>query len=271
MRTLSELWRYREVLQNFVRRDLKNRYKSSVLGFFWSFLNPLLQILVFWVVFKHLVGMGEKNYTVTLFVVFLPWMFFSQAVLDGATCVAEHVALLKKVYFPRLMLPLTSFVANGIHFVLGLLVLGLFLAVVRVTINWPYMGLALVALLIQSATTLGFILIVSSLSVFYTDIRYLMQSVMQMWFFLSPILIPPARVLGNPNLAPLLKKLYLLNPMAPVLVAYRSIIPENEPWRVLGGMNYPLLFAWSAAFAVILVAVGWLVFRRLEWTFALQG
>jgi ABC-type polysaccharide/polyol phosphate export permease len=271
MRTLSELWRYREVLLNFVRRDLKKRYKSSVLGFFWSFLNPLFQILVFWVVFKYLAGTGEKNYTVTLFAAFLPWTFFSQAVLDGATCVAEHVGLLKKVYFPRLMLPLTSFVANGIHFFLGLLVLALFFAVVRVTVNWRYLGPALLALVIQCAITLGLTLIISSLSVFYTDIKYLMQTIMQMWLFLSPILIPPAKVLGNPGLPALAKKLYLMNPMAPVLVAYRSIIPLNEPWRVLGDVNYSLLLSWSAGFAVILLAVGIIVFRRLEWTMPLQG
>jgi ABC-type polysaccharide/polyol phosphate export permease len=271
MRTLSELWRYREVLLNFVRRDLKNRYKSSVLGFFWSFLNPMLQILVFWVVFKHLAGIGERNYTVTLFTAFLPWTFFSQAVLDGATCVAEHVGLLKKVYFPRLMLPLTSFVANGIHFALGLLVLALFFAVVRVTVNWPYLRLALLALAIQSAITLGLIFIVSSLSVFYTDIKYLMQTIMQMWFFFSPILIPPAQVLARPSLPLLVKRLYLLNPMAPVLVTYRSTIPENEPWRVLAGQNYPMLLCWSAGFALVLLIIGVIVFRRLEWTMPLRG
>ncbi|MGD0113551.1 MAG: ABC transporter permease, partial [Armatimonadota bacterium] len=106
MKELAELWRYREVLFNLVRRNLRVRYKNSVLGFFWSLLNPLMQIGVWYFVFKIILENPEKNYMAFLITGFLPWLFFNQTVLDSTACVTQEMALVKKAYFPRAVLPL---------------------------------------------------------------------------------------------------------------------------------------------------------------------
>jgi ABC-2 type transport system permease protein len=108
MRELVELWRFREVLFNLVRRNLKVRYKNSFLGFFWSLLNPLMQIGVWWLVFKVIMDMHQKDYTAELITGFLPWLFFSQCVMDSTACVTQEMALVKKAYFPRVILPLSA-------------------------------------------------------------------------------------------------------------------------------------------------------------------
>src|SRR5512147_2170828 len=114
MTEIAELWRFREVLLNLVRRNLKVRYKNSFLGFFWSLLNPLLQIGVWWFVFGILWENTEKNYMALLITGFLPWLFFSQTVLDSTACVTQEMALVKKAYFPRSILPLSALVSNFI-------------------------------------------------------------------------------------------------------------------------------------------------------------
>lgn len=270
MRAFRELWRYRDVLYNFVRRDIKNRYKSSILGFLWSFLLPLAQVVTFVIVFKRLMPMAGRNYSVELMTCFFPWLFFNQGVLDGAGCVAEHVSLVKRVYFPRLVLPLTSLGSNLIHFALSMLVLIAYFAYVRVTVNWPYLPLAALALAIQIAFMLGLMLIVSSLSVFYSDVKFLLTAAFQMWFFLTPVLYNARDLVQSGRMSPLMAKLYFLNPLAPVMMAYRSVVPPgNEPAAILP--NYYAYLGISAAVSAVVLLIGYLVFRRYEWDFALQG
>jgi lipopolysaccharide transport system permease protein len=269
MGAIQELWRYRDVLYNFVRRDIKNRYKSSILGFLWSFLLPLAQVVTFVIVFGYFWPGKEQNYSVKLMTCFFPWLFFNQGVLDGASCVAEHVALVKRVYFPRLVLPLSSMGSNLIHFGLSLVVLLAYFAYVRVTPNWPYLPLVVVALVIQVAFMFGLMLIVSSLSVFYSDVKFLLSAGFQMWFFLTPILYSARQVIASGRVPPLLKHLYFLNPLAPLMMAYKSILPMEQPSVILPQFYEYLSIA--AVVAVFSVLVGYAIFRRYEWDFALQG
>jgi len=269
MGTVRELWRYRDVLYNFVRRDIKKRYKSSILGFLWSFLLPLAQVVTFVIVFGYVWPVKEENYSVKLMTCFFPWLFFNQGVLDGASCVAEHVSLVKRIYFPRLVLPLTSLGSNLIHFVLSLVVLVVYFAYVRVTPNWAYLPVAVLALAIQIVFMLGLMLIVSALSVFYSDVKFLLSAVFQMWFFGTPVLYTASKVIETGRLTPLLKKLFFLNPLAPLTVAYRGVLPELEPVKILP--NFYTYLGISAAVAVLALLVGYVIFRRYEWEFALQG
>jgi ABC-type polysaccharide/polyol phosphate export permease len=269
MGTVRELWRYRDVLYNFVRRDIKKRYKSSILGFLWSFLLPLAQVVTFVIVFGYFWPVKEDDYSVKLMTCFFPWLFFNQGVLDGASCVAEHVALVKRIYFPRLVLPLTSLGSNVIHFLLSLVVLAAYFAYVGVTVNWPYLPLVGLALCIQIVFMFGLMLIVSALSVFYSDVKFLLSAVFQMWFFLTPVLYSAEKLLGSDRLSGVAKQVYFLNPLAPLMMGYRSVVPQQEPTAILPHYNEYL--AISAAVAVLTLAVGYVIFRRYEWEFALQG
>jgi len=269
MGTLRELWQYRDVLVNFVRRDLKLRYKSSVLGFVWSMLLPLAQVVTFVIIFKYIMRLGEENYSVLLMSAFFPWMFFSQAVLDGAVSFAANVGLLKRVYFPRLILPLTTLGSNLVHFLFAMLVLCIYFAYVRVTVNWGYLPLAALAMVIQVAFTFGLMLFVGSLSVFYSDVKFLLTAVFQMWMFFSPIVYPVRKVLETGMFPQWVKTAYFLNPMTPLLMAYRGVVPLNEPHKLLP--QYWQFLGVSAAVAIAVLVIGYVVFRRYEWEFAVVG
>ena len=283
MNDLAEAWRYRALLLNFVRRDLRVRYKNSLLGFGWSLLNPLFQMLVYLFVFRYMWGAADPNYSVKLFVAMLPWLFFSQALLDGAATVAQQVAFLKKVYFPRILLPVSTLCSNFVHFLLGLSVLALFFALRQVTIAWPHMGLALVGFAIMATFLFGLMLAASAVSVYYNDVKFLLGTLVQMWFFLSPVLLPPDRALAGiakTGLPAFVQTLYLLNPVAPPIIAYRTLIPHegapgttNDYLVVMQGLvpNFMTYFAISGAVAVASLVVGFLVFRRLQPHFAEQG
>src|SRR5512139_1875032 len=138
MTELAELWRFREVLLNLVRRNLKVRYKNSFLGFFWSLLNPLLPIGVWWFVFVIIWERSEENYMALLIAGFLPWLFFSQTVLDSASCVTQEMALVKKAYFPRSILPLSAVISNLVHLLLAFVVLLVLFAIWHVDVNVHY-------------------------------------------------------------------------------------------------------------------------------------
>jgi len=272
MRELRELLQYRDVIVNLVKRQMAVRYKNSVLGFLWSLLNPLLQVLVLVIVFKYLTSMAakERNFSVKLVTTMLPWYFFAQVVQEGASSVAEEIALVRKAYFPRVILPLATLTAGTIHFLLSLIVLvGLF-AIVRVTVPWGYVPLYFLCLVIQICFMLGLMLLTSALSVFYNDVRYMLGSIMMMWFFMSPVLYMVSTVMKSDRLPWLYKHLYMCNPLAPILVGYRSIVPpDNVPSAAVP--HYYSFLAIAAGTAVVTVLVGAVVFRRYQWTFAEHG
>jgi len=268
MNSLTSLWRYRYALRNLVTYDLKVRYKKSVLGFLWSLINPLVLILTFLVVFKYIWQNPEPNYTVKLFTTVLAWRFFSGAVLDGAKSVASRLALVKRVSFPRVVLPATKLISNFVDFVLALGVLALFFAAARVTVNWPYLPLAVSALVVQIVFSFGLMLILAAVSVFYSDVEFVAGNLLQMLFFLSPVLYP-ARLITQHPMPQLFKTLYFLNPVAPWMMAYSSVLPGHEPAVLLP--TYYTFFSISIAVALVTLVVGVRLFERMEPSFAKEG
>jgi len=234
MKELRELWRFREVLFNLVRRNLKVRYKNSVLGFFWSLLNPLMQIGVWWLVFKVILENEQKDYTAQLITGFLPWLFFSQCVLDGTACVVQEMALVKKAYFPRAVLPLSALVSNLVHLCLAFVVmLGLF-TIWRVDFNVHY-WLVIPSTVLVATFAYGISAMVAAWSVFYADVKFIVGNLLGLWFFLTPVLYPLFLVLNKQEVAPgawlkslisgllpYIKAVYLLDPVTVGILGYRS-------------------------------------------------
>jgi len=234
MKELVDLWRYREVLWNLVRRNLRVRYKNSVLGFFWSLLNPLMQIGVWYFVFKIILGNPEGNYIAFLITGFLPWLFFSQTVLDSTACVTQEMALVKKAYFPRVLLPLAALASNVVHLALAFVVLlGLF-AIWRVDVNVHYL-LVIPATLLIAFFAYGLSSMLAAWSVFYADVKFIVGNLLGLWFFLTPVLYPISLVLGKSQVAgdnwltrllqswlPAIKRIYLADPVTIGIMAYRS-------------------------------------------------
>jgi ABC-type polysaccharide/polyol phosphate export permease len=166
---LRELYRYRDLLHVLVSRDLKVRYKRSALGFLWSFINPLMQTLVLTVVFKFVLKIEIDNYSVWVLAAILPWTFFQNSVLDSAQSILMHYNLLKKVYFPREIIPLSTVISNLVHLGLSFLVFLLYALVVRVHFG-PMLLWLPVLVFFQLLLNTGVALAVAAMNVFYEDV-----------------------------------------------------------------------------------------------------
>jgi len=243
LQNLRNLFRYRVLIQSLVVRELKARYRGSVLGFFWSFINPLLQLLIYWFVFTHILPtgrevMGMSPYTLFLFTGILPWTWFSSSVLESSSILMTGGNLIKKILFPAEVLPIVVVLSNLVHFLLGLPIL-LFPAVV----------------LLQLVFTLGVCLFVSALAVHFRDVANIIANVMMLWFFGSPV------IYSYLNVSPSIQRFLNYNPMTHILVGYHQTLFTGS----LG--HWPWLLVMVPA-SVVTFLVGYTFFDRLRETFA---
>src|SRR3954468_3756026 len=191
---LRQLPKYRGLIQSLVARELKARYRGSVLGFFWSFFNPLLLLLVYTFVFTVILPgdwdekLGPR--ALFLFCGLLPWTWFSSSLIESSNILIVGGNLIKKVLFPAEVLPIVSVLANMVHFVLGLLILAAFMIGFRHYPNPAALPWFPVVVMIQLVFTLGLALGLSALTVHFRDIRDLLANVLTLWFFATPILYP---------------------------------------------------------------------------------
>jgi len=225
---LRELYAYWELAENLVIRDLKVRYKNSVLGFLWSLLNPLLLMLVFTLVFTIMLpNLAIPKFPVFVLCALLPWNFFNTSVLGGTTSIVSNGHLIKKVYFPREILPIAMVLSNFVNLLLALPVLFALIVFFRVPLNVSLVYLPLI-MIVQVAFTIGMALILATLDVFYRDTGVIMEVIMQAWFFLTPVfypvsLLPEWKVVRGIAL-PVRRLTYILNPMASIIASYRSVL-----------------------------------------------
>jgi len=234
IRNLQELWQYRALLWNLTQRELKARYRGSALGFLWTFVNPLLLMAVYALVF----GIIQKNnipfYTYFVFVGLLPWIWFSTSVGSGASTISDRRDLLTKVRFPAQVLPATVVATNLINFLLSL---PLMVALGAVFGVWPSVyALAFpLVLFAQLVFTLAVTFIVSALNVRFRDLQHIVQNVLTLWFFVTPVLYIPNSV---PEVA---RRLYLIvNPMAVIINSYHGIFYEHR-WPHWRGLTFVTL------------------------------
>jgi lipopolysaccharide transport system permease protein len=253
---LAELWRYRELLYFLVWRDVKVRYKQTVLGASWAILQPLVTMIVFSVVFGRLVQVPSDGlpYPVFAFAALVPWTFFSVGLALAANSLVNSQNLLKKVYFPRLVIPIAAVLAGLVDFALAfivfiglMLVFGIWLSPLAIAVI-PLVGLALI-------TCLGVGLWLSALNVRYRDIRHIVPFLVQVWLFATPIAYP-ASLIDEPW-----RTVYAVNPMVGVVEGFR--------WALLGTETAPgPLIAVSTVVAILVLVTGARYFRRSEGTFA---
>jgi lipopolysaccharide transport system permease protein len=257
---LRQLVRYRALIQSLVARELKARYRGSVLGFFWSFLNPLLLLLIYTFVFTVAVpgarGAGLEPYALFLFCGILPWTWFSSSLLESAGVLIAGANLIKKVVFPAEVLPIVTVLAGLAHFLFGLPILGIFLAYYRTELAPLDLAWFPVIVAIQLVLTLGLALLVSALTVHFRDVRDLLHNLLTVWFFATPIIYPLW------NAPQRWQQLLQLNPFTHIALAYQEVLFRPGPyvgWRRL------LL---TGGVAVVTLAFGYFVFDRLRDTLA---
>lgn len=261
---LREFWRYRELIRNLVTRDLKARYKNSILGIAWSWLNPLLTMAVFTVVFNFLAGQTNlENYHVFILCALLPWNLFNVSISSATGSIVNNAHLIGKVSFPREVLPLSIILANLVNFVISLPVFFGLAAISGVEITPWALSMPLV-LVVQVAFMAGVSLLLSTANVYFRDVQFILEVMLTLWFFLTPIFypisqVPPeAHVLGMTIDAQVW--LTRLNPMAGIIVAYRDILY----W----GVPIDRGFVITAATAAVVLVVGYVVFQRFSPWFA---
>lgn len=259
LRHLRELWQYRELIYNLVARDLKVRYKSSILGIAWSWLNPLLMMAVYTVLFTIVLRHDNiAHYPVFLLCGLLPWQFFSDSTLQATGSIVNNAHLIKKVYFPREILPISVVLSNLVNFIIALPVF--FVLALVFGVSPTAWGLLLpVTILIQVAFTIGLGFILATLNVFYRDTRIILNVIMLAWFFLTPVFYPiqdvpqVVEVWGITFNAQLW--LRRLNPVASFVASYRDLLY----WGAPTGLDFLLR---TAVTALIVLVVGYLVFLR---------
>lgn len=270
---LRELFRYRELVRNLVARDLKVRYKNSILGFFWSFANPVVQVFMYWFLFKVVLSVGFDNYSAYVFCAFVAWNYFQTAILDASSSVRAQHHLMRKVRFPRETLPISLVLSNLVHFLLALCVLFAFLLTRPVMPRLVWLWLPAIVV-IQTALTTGISLIIACLNVFYEDIKYIVGALLNVLFLATPIIyvaeqVVHARLQFLGEFAPVFKKLFMLNPMAIVIHAYRQIfLGAPPPSSELGVYNLsPGLIAYGILVSFGFLAFGYWLFCRYKWMF----
>lgn len=260
--TLAEVWEYRELLYFLVWRDVKIRYKQTVLGAMWAVLQPALAMVVFTIFFGNLANVGSDGlpYPLFSFASLVPWTFFAQGLSQSANSLVGSANLINKVYFPRLIIPASTVMAGVVDFAFAFVVL---LGLMTYYGMWPTAAAVFLPLLLLLAfgAALGVGTWLSALNVKYRDVRYVMPFIVQLWLFVTPVIYPSGKVTALLDGVGLPGWVYGLNPMVGVVEGFR--------WTLLGAGTPPgPVIAASAAVTVILLVSGAAHFRRMEKTFA---
>jgi homopolymeric O-antigen transport system permease protein len=254
---VHNLFRYRLLIQSLVSRELKARYRGSVLGFLWSFINPLLLLLTYGLVFTKMLPVGRsaemEPYFLFLFCGILPWTWFQSSIAESAGVLISGGNLIKKVLFPAEVLPTVTVLSNLVHFLLGLPILLLFLVVQGKLGPWAL--LLPLPILVQFVFTLGLALFVSALTVHFRDIQNILSHVLQLWFFATPVLYFYGGIQGA------FRTVLRLNPMAHVMVSYQQMLFQDHFDHFKG-------LSLAGVAAVLTYGVGAFLFDRLRDTLA---
>lgn len=255
---LRDLLRHREILYFLALKDIKIRYKSSSLGFTWAMIAPLGQMVILSFVFTMVVRFEIRAYPVFLLIALLPWSFFQLCVNSSTTSMIDHGPLIKKIYFPRDIIPLSQIASNLFDFCVALLILLPFLFIFKIGLS-RWVLLLPIALALQVIFTAGVSLILSSLTVMYRDVKYIKELSILFWFYASPVFYPISFV--EDNLGSAAAFIYKLNPMAGIIQIYRHIFYFQS-------MPGTLLLVYTAAVSLLVLGLGFWTFMRHERLFS---
>lgn len=247
----QEIYQYKSMIQSLVYRDLHGRYKGSFFGFLWTFINPLLQLIVYSIVFSIILRMGIENYGLFLFVALIPWIFFASSIQAGSSCIIDNANLVNKIYFPREILPIsivTSCFINMLYSFIIVIAAVIFYGENNVYINYIYLPILFA---VEYIIVLGITLIVSAVTVYFRDLSHILSILLMMWQFLTPVFYPITMVPKE------YVYLFELNPMTNIISSYRDILFYNTVPDML------LLFQ-SFIYGLVLLFLGFIFFGILK-------
>ena len=254
MSLVNDLRHYREFLKSNVKKDIRGKYKGSFLGVLWSFINPLLSVLVYAIVFPYIMRIKVENYLIYLITGIIPWTFFTSSINLGLISVLSNADIIKKVYFPRIILPISTVTSCLVNFLISCIIISLFCLGSGIGISFQILWLPLIAL-IQYLMLLGFTFILSSIEMYMRDIEHIVNFILSMAFYVTPILYTPD--IFPENLSWVLE----INPMAYLVNAYRSIFFYQKMPNI-----YDLGIV--SIFSIIIFILGYFIFEKLQKGFA---
>lgn len=240
---------------SLVRKDLRGRYKGSALGFLWTFINPLLQLVVYTVVFSFILKTNIERYYLYLFVALIPWIFFSSSITVGAASVVAQKDLIKKIYFPRMVIPISYVTSCFINMLLCFIVIFAVILVSGAGFNFAALLTLPVIMAVEYILALGMALLTSAVTVYFRDLEHILGIVSMVWMYMTPIMydrsIVPERLLP----------IFNLNPMTHIISCYRDVLYRKEMPDLLSLIS-------AAALGIFFLILGGIVFNRLQRRFA---
>ena len=253
MEGLKELYNYREMLSNLVKKDLRTRYKGSVLGFLWTFVNPILQLIVYTMVFSIIMKVNVDKFYIYLFIALIPWLFFATSIQNGASSIISNKDLIKKIYFPRLIIPISVVNASFMNMIFSMLIV--FVALILSGIGLSrYIFMLPIIMMIEYLFTLGLSFVFAAVNVFFRDLEHILGIIIMGWFYLTPIVyttdMVPQEYLW----------IFKLNPMVPIMDVYRQILYYKQ-LPSFNGLG--LIFIFSIA----MIVIGYYIFQKLQKNF----
>ncbi len=254
MRLINDLKQYKEFLKTNVKKDIRGKYKGSFLGVLWSFLNPLLSVLVYAIVFPYIMRVKVENYLIYLITGIIPWTFFTSSINMGMNSVLYNSNIIKKVYFPRIILPISSVTSCLVNFLISCIIILVFCLGSGVGISIHLLWLPIIAI-IQYILQLGLAFILSAIEIYMRDIEHIVNFLISMLFYATPILYTPDTFQGD--LTILLK----LNPLTYLMSAYRNIFFYHQNPSIKG-------LGLVLTISLVFFFVGYFIFEKLQKGFA---
>ena len=252
----KNLYKYRELLKTNVKKEIRGKYKNSFLGVLWSFLNPLLQIIVYALIFQVILKNPQENYAIFLCCGLIPWTFFSSTTTRSAFTMIENGNIIKKVYFPREILPISIVTSEAVNFMISTIIILGFVIFGGIGIS-KYIVFYPLVLLAQYLLLIGLSLIISSISVYVRDLQHLIGVVMQLLFYATPIVYSSETIPDN------FKWILYLNPMTYIINGYRDIFYNQQMVDIIPTLCLIII-------SIVLCFIGYIIFNKLQKGFAEQ-
>lgn len=256
MKIIKEIYDYRQMIFSLVRKDLRGRYKGSVLGFLWTFINPLLQMVVYSIVFSTIMRVVDVDkYYIFLFVALIPWIFFSSSVTGGSSSILASKDMVTKIYFPREVLPIAYVTSCFVNMLLCFIVIFAVLLISGVGLNFAALCYLPVIMIVEYILALGVALISSAVTVYFRDLEHILGIVMMAWMYFTPIMYSESMVPEK------FLTLFHLNPMSHIIIAYRDILY----YKTCPDMSTLLR---AGILGIVFLVIGFVVFNKLKKRFA---
>lgn len=256
MNTLKELYDYRQMIFSLVRKDLRGRYKGSVLGFLWTFVNPLLQLIVYTVAFSLILKSPIEKYYLHLFVALIPWIFFSSSLQGGSSSIIAAKDMVSKIYFPREVIPISYVTSCFVNMMLTFIIIFAVVILSGVGISPAAVACLPLIMIVEYIMALGLALLFSAVTVYFRDMEHILGIVTMAWMYLTPVLYPIDTISDER-----IQKLFYINPMTSVIVAYRDVLYYAR----VPDLSTLLI---AAGFGVVCLLLGYFVFSGLKKHFA---